>query len=215
VAVLVTAFAFAMPALAQATVGGQNAPRGQGQGRPPGDRPSREQLERQIRENFTRRVQAELKLTAEDMTKLAAVNLRFDAERRRLVQEERQTRIAMRNELDAPEGTANQARVGELLDQMLRITRSRLNLVEQEQRELAAFMTPVQRARYQGMVESLQRRMDDLMDRARGGRGDGRGDGRGGGRGGPPRGGGRAGAPPPTTATPPPPGSLPRTPPPG
>ena len=195
--------------------GGQALPQGQGQGQQPQGRggnrpPNREQLLRQIRENFTRRVQADLRLTDADMIRLAQVNRRFEAERSRLAQAERRTRFDLRRELDAPDSVANaasQARVGELLDEMLRITRSRIDIVEQEQRELAAFMTPVQRARYQGMVESLQRRLDDILD-GRGGRGGGRGDGRGDGRQGP-RGGGppppRGAGPPAGAAVPPPP----------
>jgi hypothetical protein len=206
------AFSWAASAAAQQTgTAGQGTPGTEVRGRAGTSRPNRAQLERTLRENFTRRVQIELKLTADDMTKLAAVNRRFDVERRRLVQEERQARIALRNALEGPDSTADQARVGGLLDQMLRITRSRLDLVEQEQRELSAFMTPVQRARYQSMVEWFQRRVDDLMDRGRGGRGgDGRGDGRPGiGRGGATRGGRGGAAPPPTT--PPPPGNSPRS----
>ena len=92
-------------------------------------------------------------------------------------------------ELANPDDQVNQTRVAELLDTVLRLQRSRLELVEREQRELATFLTPVQRARYQAFVDFVQRRMDDM-------------DGRGGARGGQPGGQGRGKRPPPPTTPP-------------
>ena len=159
----------------------QGSPRGGGA---PGQRierspQERAQLEQRFRENFAAEVVKRLQLTDDQMTKLMAVNQRLDAQRRQLFQQEREARVALRTELANPEDRMNQARVAELLDNVLRIQRSRLDLVDREQRELAAFLTPVQRARFQALVELVQRRMDDM---------DGRRDGRGGGRGGPPPG---------------------------
>jgi Spy/CpxP family protein refolding chaperone len=144
----------------------------------------RAELERKFRENFAAQVKERLQLTDDQMTKLMAVNQRLDAQRRPLFQQERDARIALRAELANPEDRINQARVAELLDTVLRVQRSRLDLVDREQRELAAFLTPVQRARFQAFVDFVQRRMDDM---------DGRRDGRGGALRGE---GGRVGAPP-------------------
>ena len=158
----------------------------------------RAQLEQRFRENFASEVKKRLQLTDDQMTKLMAVNQRLDAQRRQLFQQEREARIALRAELAKPEDGVNQPRVAELLDTVLKLQRSRLDLVDREQRELAAFLTPVQRARFQAFVEMVQRRMDDM---------DGRRDGRGGGMrgGGPPSAEGRGGKRPPATpATPPP-----------
>ena len=129
----------------------------------------RAELEQRVRENFAAEVKKRLELTDDQMTKMMAVNQRLDAERRGLFQQERASRIALRAELQAGEN-ANQARVSELLDTLLRLQRDRLELVEREQRELSAFLTPVQRARYQAFVDFMQRRMDDMSD------GRGRGD---------------------------------------
>ena len=166
---------------------GQQAPR------------TREELENRVRENFAAEVKKRLQLSDDQMTKVMAVNRRLDAERRELFQQERAARLALRAELQAGDSGANQARVAEVLDTLLRLQRRRLDLVEREQRELAAFLTPVQRARYQAFVDFIQRRTDDMAY------GRGRGDGR---RGGdadarpPARAGGRGGQRPPT-ATPP------------
>jgi Spy/CpxP family protein refolding chaperone len=60
---------------------------------------------------------------------------------------------------------ANQQKVAGLLDQLMRLQRQRLDLVEGEQRELAKFLTPVQRAKYLGLQNQLRQRMQELRDR--------------------------------------------------
>lgn len=178
------------------------APGGTGtQGRP-AER-ARAELENRVRENFAGEVRKRLQLSDDQMTRMLAVNQRLDAQRRELFQQERTARVALRTELQAADDAVNQARVGELLDALLRLQRSRLELVEREQRELSAFLTPVQRARYQAFVDFMQRRMDDMSDGR--GRGDGRPDGRRGGAAGSPgnppsRGGTRPPPPPPSGA---------------
>jgi hypothetical protein len=162
----------------------------------------RAELERRFRENFAAAVKSRLQLTDDQMTRLMAVNQRLDAQRRQLVQEERAARVGLRTELANTDDRVNQQRVAELLETVTRLQRSRLELVEREQRELSAFLTPVQRARYQGFVESVQRRMDDLDGRQGAGRG--RGIGGDANRGGPPGAGARSGKGPPPATTPPP-----------
>ena len=156
---------------------------------------NRAELEKRVRENLAAELKKHLQLTDDQMTRVMAVNQRLDAQRRELFQQERAARVALRTELAEPEASANQTRVGELLETLLRLQRNRLDLVEREQRELAAFLTPVQRAKYQAFADFMQRRLDDMAD------GRGRGDGR---RGGQPgtQGQGRGGSRPP--ATPPP-----------
>ena len=181
----------------------QKAPPGArgAQGQPAQQR-SREDLENRVRENFAAEVKKRLQLSDDQMTKLMAVNQRLDAQRRELFQQERSARTSLRTELQAGDNAANQARVAEVLDTLLRLQRRRLELVEREQRELAAFLTPVQRARYQAFVDFMQRRMDDMSD------GRGRGEGRRGGEPGTPGNpgsGGRGGRRPPPPTTPPPP----------
>jgi Skp family chaperone for outer membrane proteins len=154
----------------------QGAPRGGGGGgraqAAAGTPQERAELERRVRENFAAEVKKRLQLTDDQMTKLTATNQRLDAQRRQLFQQEREARVALRTELASAEGSVNQPRVAELLDTLLRLQRSRLDLVEREQRELSAFLTPVQRARYQAFGDFVQRRMDD-MDGRNGGRGGG------------------------------------------
>ena len=190
------AIALAAPAGAQQRPGAAGAA---GVQAPPAPR-DREELEKRVRENFAAEVKKRLALSDDQMTRLMAVNQRLDAERRELFQQERAARMALRTELQAGDA-ANQARVGEVLDTLLRLQRRRLELVEREQRELAGFLTPVQRARYQAFVDFMQRRMDAMAD------GRGRGEARRGGDPGlpgAPGGMGRGGRRPPPPATPPP-----------
>ena len=191
--VLVTTLALVAAA---APLSAQSLPQSRGGGRGQavaGTQQDRAQLERRFRENFAAEVKQRLQLTDDQMTKLMGVNQRLDAQRRQLFQQERDARIGLRTELANPDDRVNQARVAELLEMVLRLQRSRLELVEREQRELSSFLTPMQRARYQAFVDFVQRRMDDM---------DGRGGARGGGQ---PGGQGRGGKrPPPPTPTPPP-----------
>ena len=179
---------------AVAPLSAQPLPQARGRGRGQaveGTQQDRAALERRFRENFGAEVKKRLQLTDDQMTRLTAVNQRLDAQRRQLFQQEREARIGLRTELANADDQVNQSRVAELLDTVLRLQRSRLELVEREQRELAAFLTPVQRARYQAFVDFVQRRMDDM-------------DGRGGARGGGQPGGGQArGKRPPPPTTPP------------
>lgn len=56
-------------------------------------------------------------------------------------------------------------RVAAALDRLLQVQRSRLDIVAEEQRDLAAFMTPVQRARYAALQEQLRRRVQTMQRR--------------------------------------------------
>jgi hypothetical protein len=163
IAVLAAALGAAAQAAAQETAprpeAEQGAPRARG----------RAELESRVRQRIARVVQDRVRLDDEQMRRLAAVNERYDGRRRELVGMERQIRVDLRQELLAAEG-ANQRRVSQLLDQMLRVQRERLDLVEREQRELAAFMTPVQRARYLAIQDQIRRSVEELRER-RGARG--------------------------------------------
>jgi Spy/CpxP family protein refolding chaperone len=130
--------------------------------------PARAELERRFRERTAQVVRRRLELNDDQMSKLQASNRQFDQQRMSLVAEERQTRQALRAELMAG-NAANQQKVGSLLDQLLRLQRRRLDIVESEQRDLSGFLTPVQRAKYFGLQNEMRKRMLELRDRAPGG----------------------------------------------
>jgi Spy/CpxP family protein refolding chaperone len=131
-----------------------------------------------IRERFVRLLRERVGLSDDQLRRLAPITRSFEVRRQTLFREERAARQALRRELSA--ASADQARVAAQIDQLLAVQRRRLDLATEEQRELATFMTPVQRARYLALQELLRRRADEM----RRPRGDG-----------PPRRGGRRGLP--------------------
>ena len=131
--------------------------------------PDRAQLEQQIRNRIANQLKNQLKLSDDQFTKMQATNKRFEEKRRLLVEQERDARMSMRDLMLAGD-TTNQAKVSGALDKMMQIQRQRFELVEQEQKELAGYLTPMQRARYLGMQEQMRRRIDEFRAQA-GGRG--------------------------------------------
>lgn len=122
----------------------------------------RESLEARVRSRMTEVVRAQLGLTDEQARRLAATNQRLDGRRRALVNQEREARASLRVQLDRGD-SANAAQVSALLDRMLQLQRSRLELMEEEQRDLATFLTPVQRARFLGLQEQVRQRIEGMQ----------------------------------------------------
>jgi periplasmic protein CpxP/Spy len=152
-------------------------------------RVDRAELEQRIRVNTARRMREMLGLDDAQMTRLMATMEQMAPTAAQLFERERATREALRVELEKGNG-ADQARTAELMTTMLRVQQDRIALVEREQRELAKFLTPTQRARYHFFRENMIRRMDELSEQ--------RLDGQRPGQRGPPAGAGRRGGPPPS-----------------
>jgi len=126
--------------------------------------PQRAALEERFKQRTAELVRQRLQLNDDQMARLRTTSQDFDRQRMTLVTEERQARQALRAELVAGDG-ANQQKVSGLLDQLMRVQRRRLDLVESEQRELGKFMSPVQRAKYFGLQNEIRKRMQELRDR--------------------------------------------------
>jgi hypothetical protein len=121
-------------------------------------------LETRVRQRAAALVKARLALTDDQMRQLTAVNASFEAKRRELLARERESRVAIRGELRRGQG-ADESRVSAALDDLFKLQRERLDLVEQEQRQLAKFLRPSQRAQYAALQEQLRRRVDDMRRR--------------------------------------------------
>ena len=133
--------------------------------RPPGPPTARrQQLERELGERTGDVVRRRLGLNDAQMTRLQATNRQFEQQRMALFARERETRQALRQELGANE-QANESRVSQLIDQTLTLERQRLDLLQEEQKELAKFLTPVQRAKLLGLQAELRRRAQDMRRR--------------------------------------------------
>jgi Spy/CpxP family protein refolding chaperone len=118
-------------------------------------------LERQFRERFAEVVKRRLNLNETQMQQLGRVNDRFERDRMQLLRDERRARQALRAEVLAGD-SADQKKVAGLLDELLTIQRRRLDLAESEQRELATFMAPTQRAKYFAIQDELRKRLENL-----------------------------------------------------
>lgn len=161
------------PAAAQGRGGGRRGgvPRGvpggralQEQRRPqkqPRSPEQRAMLEQRFHQRLARVVRDRLQLSDDQMARLQAADSRMQQRRRPLVEKERDIRAAMRAEI-ARGSAANQARVSSLMDQALTLQRQRQAVAEEEQRELATFLTPVQRVQYAALQAQLRRRVQDL-----------------------------------------------------
>lgn len=139
--------------------------------RPPKAR-NREALQQRFQERFAQVVRERVGLTDEQMPKLMELNRRYEGRRRDLLLREREIRIGLRDEL-APDATPNEERVRKLLDDQFNLQRERLQLLQEEQDELAKFMSPSQRARYFGMQEQMRRKVEELRGGPPGEPGDG------------------------------------------
>jgi hypothetical protein len=125
---------------------------------PTGNRPA---LEQQFRERTAKLAQQRLGLTDPQLEKLERSNARFAPQVRQLAAQERDIRAQLRQEMMAGNST-NQQHVSDLLDASIRLQKQRIAVVESEQRELAGFLTPVQRARYIFLQAQFKKRADEL-----------------------------------------------------
>ena len=123
--------------------------------------PERRQMERRLHQRVLNVVRNRLNLTQEQVNQLSATTDRYAEERRTLAQRERALRFELRAQLRRGD-SADQKRVGQLLDQTLQAQQERLDLYRKEQSDLSAFLTPVQRAQYMGLQEQLRSRVDEL-----------------------------------------------------
>jgi hypothetical protein len=153
-----------------ADIGGPEPMRGAGQG-PGAQGPLRQQLEQRLRMRVEQVVRQRLHLNDEQMQRLRQSNSRWAPRRRELATRERGIRAEMRQELRAG-GTADQQHLSVLIDSLFVLQRSRLDMLQDEQRELSTFLTPEQRVRYYALQEQLRRRVEAM--RLRGGQGLGR-----------------------------------------
>lgn len=128
------------------------------------DNQRRAQLEQQVRQRVARVLKERVGLSDEQLEQVAELNRGFEERRRMLVEQERDVRIGLRQEV-MREDAADQQRVSRLLDQAIQVQQERLRLLEEEQRELAKFLTPVQRAKYMAVQEQVHRAVQDLRRR--------------------------------------------------
>ena len=146
-------------------------PMAQGRGRqgpPDSTARNRAELEGQVRDRLSQVARQRLGLNDAQAEKLSQSNAKYSDRRRTLMQQEREVRMALRDELISGD-SARERQVGELLDRTVKVQRQRIDLLEEEQRELATFLTPMQRARYFGLEEQLRQRVQQMRGGGDGG----------------------------------------------
>jgi Spy/CpxP family protein refolding chaperone len=150
------AFAYALVGYAL-VAGGISTPADAQEGGPPRG-PRREAPERRFERRIGRLVQQRLRLSDDQMLRLRAVNRGRAQQRQALFARERDARVGVRREIMRGD-SADQRRVAALIDELFAVQRARLELLQAEQRELAEFLSPVQRARYLALQEQVHRRV--------------------------------------------------------
>jgi hypothetical protein len=133
-------------------------------GAQPGVGGPRQQLEQRVRMRFEQIVRQRLQLTDAQVMRLRATNQQFAPERSALATRERQIRQSMRSEL-RPGVVPNEQRISVLTDSLFAVQRTRLDMLQSEQRQLATFLTPSQRVRYYALQEQLRRRVEAMRRR--------------------------------------------------
>lgn len=149
--------------VALACVFGSTAVAASAQEPPPPPAAERDSLEARVRQRMAEVVRRQLGLNNDQMRKLGETNRRFEVQRRELLTRERDVRMDLRDEMESGD-TTRQVQVARLLDQMLVVQRQRTDQLEAEQKELATFLTPIQRAKYFAMEEQIRRRVMEMRE---------------------------------------------------
>lgn len=120
-------------------------------------RPAVQQLQRRLLEV----VQRTLGATDAQMRQLVAVNHTYEARRRELNRQDREARQSIRAEV-LRDSLANQEQVARMIDVLVDVQRQRLEVFAREQKDLAGFLTPVQRAKYATLQDRLRKKVEQL-----------------------------------------------------
>lgn len=154
-----------LPAQPSRAAGGE----GGGRSAQPGQPGQRAMMERRVEARVNEVMRARLNLTDDQFRQLQSLSVRMERERRQLRRDEMTAGAELRRLLLST-AAPNETRIAELLDQMPALERRRIDMLESEQRELAKFLSPSQRARYLGWQDDIRRNLLDLQ-RQRGERG--------------------------------------------
>ena len=123
----------------------------------------KEQLRTQIEQRFGQRVQMELGLTDQQMDRLRASQRNSRDRHQALQDREQDLRRAVGEQLK-PGVAANADSLSRLLDAIAQNHVSRAQEEQQELRDLAQFLTPVQRARLLMMRQALMQRVQAIRE---------------------------------------------------
>ena len=136
------------------------------QQQPPADTGEAGRLRRQIEDRFAQHVQQQLRLSPDQATKLRATQERFGERRRSLMRQQVDRRMALNDQMQ-PGVAANSDSVRKLMDGLQGGRAEMLKVEQDEDRGMAAYLTPVQRARYQEMRRRFLERVSEMRQERR------------------------------------------------
>lgn len=144
-----------MPILASAlALSAQEPPRP----RPFMDPAQRAKLEMRWRQETEQLLRDKLKLTDDQVKKLRALDARMQPLRNK-VRDELHAVYAETEKEVARGDAANQKRVGELMQQSTMLRKRYMDVIDEEQRELLTFLTPVQASQYISIQKQLREKI--------------------------------------------------------
>lgn len=124
------------------------------------DGPPRGELEAELRRGFARAVRHRVGLNEDQMRRLAPITQKYANERTRIQLDERQARMELGRIL-RDSVPSDSAKIDGLMARMLDAQKRQVQLLEQEQKELATIMSPLQRARFFGLREQMRRQLEE------------------------------------------------------
>jgi DNA anti-recombination protein RmuC len=128
-----------------------------------GDSERTEQLRHQVEGRFAERVREQLNLSDDQMNRLRGTARTYGARRRELAGREREIRAALAEQL-RPGVAADQDSVSRLTDALVTIRDDQVHTLQDENREMAEYLTPVQRSQLFVMRERLIRRAREIRE---------------------------------------------------
>ena len=127
-------------------------------------RPRLEELRRRVRERFAQRIQQDLRLSPDQVQRLRTTLGTYAGRRRDLEVRQRDLRQALGGEL-RPGVAARPDSVARLTDELLDARVRYAESFREEQRELARYLDPVQRAKLMLLRERLTNRVREFRRR--------------------------------------------------
>ncbi len=127
-----------------------------------------ETLRQEVLDRYRTRAHEALGLSPDQAVKFDSAQARAWAQRRQLMIERRRINVALQGQM-RPGVAANSDSVSNLLDARRRVTQSLFQVDDQEDRELAGFLSPVQRAQYQDFRQRFRERIAEAVRNGRGG----------------------------------------------
>ena len=122
----------------------------------------RAQLEQRVKVQMVRVLREQVGLNEAQITRVQDLSRRIEEQRLLLNRLEQQARTSLREE-GLLADTSRNAVVAQLIDQILKAHDQKAELLATEQKELATFMAPMQRAKVFGLEDLIRRRVIDML----------------------------------------------------